>query len=129
MARRTRISRARSSSRTTPAIDLLAFRLRWYDRWLKGDQNGVDDDAPVLLYIMGTGDDRRSAAAGCSMADSGAASANGPSPGRATAYHLHADGTLAQARSRAVDAAGRPIHLTPSIRCRRLAAISRRTRA
>ena len=44
------------------AIDLLAFRLRWYDRWLKGDKNGVDEDAPVLLYIMGTGDDRRSSA-------------------------------------------------------------------
>ena len=43
-------------------IDLLAFRLRWYDRWLRGEKNGVDDDAPVLLYIMGTGDDRRSKA-------------------------------------------------------------------
>ncbi len=41
-------------------IDLLAFRLRWYDRWLKGDKNGVDDDPAVLLYIMGSGDDRRS---------------------------------------------------------------------
>ncbi len=40
-------------------IDLLAFRLRWYDRWLRGEKNGVDDDPPVLLYIMGTGDDRR----------------------------------------------------------------------
>ena len=43
-------------------IDLLAFRLRWYDRWLRGEKNGVDDDAPVLLYIMGTGDDSRSTA-------------------------------------------------------------------
>ena len=25
-------------------INLLAFRLRWYDRWLKDDKNGVDDD-------------------------------------------------------------------------------------
>jgi putative CocE/NonD family hydrolase len=43
-------------------IDLLGFRLRWYDRWLRGQSNGVDDDPPVLLYIMGTGDDRRSPA-------------------------------------------------------------------
>jgi putative CocE/NonD family hydrolase len=43
-------------------INLLGLRLRWYDRWLKGDMNGIDQDAPVLLYIMGTGDDRRSAA-------------------------------------------------------------------
>ena len=36
-------------------IDLLAFRLRWYDRWLKGEKNGVEDDPAVLLYIMGIG--------------------------------------------------------------------------
>ena len=40
-------------------IDLRAFHVRWYDRWLRGEKNGVDDDPPVLLYIMGTGDDRR----------------------------------------------------------------------
>ncbi len=43
------------------AIDLLAWRLRWYDRWIKGEKNGVDDDPPVLIYVMGTGDDRKSA--------------------------------------------------------------------
>jgi len=42
------------------AIDLLAWRLRWYDHWLKGQTNGVEDAPPVSLYIMGTGDDRRS---------------------------------------------------------------------
>src|SRR5262249_46554854 len=26
------------------AVDLLAWRLRWYDRWLKGETNGVDDE-------------------------------------------------------------------------------------
>ncbi len=41
-------------------IDLLAFRLRWYDRWLLGAKNGVDDDMPVMIYVMGTGDDGRS---------------------------------------------------------------------
>jgi putative CocE/NonD family hydrolase len=42
-------------------IDLMGFRLRWYDRWMRGEKNGVEED-PVILYIMGTGDDRRSAA-------------------------------------------------------------------
>jgi uncharacterized protein len=42
------------------AINLLALRLRWYDRWLRDDKNGADDDPAVLLYIMGSGDDRRS---------------------------------------------------------------------
>ncbi len=41
------------------AIDLMGVRLRWYDRWMRGAKNGVDDDPPVLLYVMGTGDDRR----------------------------------------------------------------------
>jgi putative CocE/NonD family hydrolase len=43
-------------------INLLGFRLRWYDRWLRGEKNGVDDEAPVMLYIMGTGNDGRSSA-------------------------------------------------------------------
>jgi putative CocE/NonD family hydrolase len=44
------------------AIDFDAYRLRWYDRWLAGKRNGVDDDSPVLIYVMGTGDDRKSPA-------------------------------------------------------------------
>jgi putative CocE/NonD family hydrolase len=76
------------------AIDLLAFRLRWYDRWLKGERNGVDDDPPVLIYVMGTGDDHKGRV--------------GPIHGgfwraerewplarvRPTAYYLHADMSL-----------------------------------
>jgi putative CocE/NonD family hydrolase len=27
--------------------------LRFFDRWLKGEQNGVDDDAPIKLFVMG----------------------------------------------------------------------------
>ena len=37
------------------AIDGLEFRLRWYDRWLKGIQNGVENDAPVKIFVMGGG--------------------------------------------------------------------------
>ncbi len=44
------------------AIDLLAYRARWYDCWMKGDDHGVPQDAPVWIYVMGTGDDRRSPA-------------------------------------------------------------------
>ena len=42
------------------AIDLDALRLRWYDHWLGGIDNGVADDPPVDLYVMGTGPDRKS---------------------------------------------------------------------
>ncbi|HEX3449062.1 MAG TPA: CocE/NonD family hydrolase [Isosphaeraceae bacterium] len=76
-------------------IDLLAFRLRWYDRWLKGDKNGVDDDAPVLLYIMGTGDDRRSPAGRLQHGGFWRAEREWP-PARVapTSLYLNADGTL-----------------------------------
>jgi len=26
--------------------------LRWYDRWLKGIENGIDKEPPVLIYVM-----------------------------------------------------------------------------
>jgi len=38
------------------ALDLTAFHLRWFDRWLKGIDNGVDREPPVLIYVMGGGD-------------------------------------------------------------------------
>ena len=37
------------------AIDGLEFRLRWYDRWLKGIHNGIEDEAPVKIFVMGGG--------------------------------------------------------------------------
>ncbi len=38
--------------------DYDGLRLRWFDRWLKGIQNGVDDEPTVLLFVMGGGDGR-----------------------------------------------------------------------
>jgi uncharacterized protein len=38
------------------ALDLSAFTLRWFDRWLKGIDNGVDREPPVRIYVMGGGD-------------------------------------------------------------------------
>lgn len=38
------------------ALDLAAFQLRWFDRWLKGIGNGVDREPPVRIYVMGGGD-------------------------------------------------------------------------
>ncbi|KQL56646.1 MULTISPECIES: CocE/NonD family hydrolase [Bacillaceae] len=32
---------------------LTDFHLRWFDYWLKNEQNGVNKDAPVLLFVMG----------------------------------------------------------------------------
>lgn len=34
--------------------DLTALQLRWFDRWLKDRNNGVDEQAPVRLFVQGT---------------------------------------------------------------------------
>lgn len=39
---------------SSDAINLNTMKLRWYDRWLKGEQNGIDTEDPVLIYVMGT---------------------------------------------------------------------------
>ena len=43
--------------------DPLAWRLTWYDRWLKGKTNAVGKDQPfrtaVRIFVMGTGDERK----------------------------------------------------------------------
>lgn len=33
--------------------DLSGRQLRWFDRWLKGVENGTDDDPPVRIFVMG----------------------------------------------------------------------------
>ena len=38
------------------ALDFHAFELRWFDRWLKGIDNGVDREPPVRIFVMGGGD-------------------------------------------------------------------------
>jgi uncharacterized protein len=43
--------------------DPLAWRLEWYDRWLKGIDNSVGKEAPfatpVRIFVMGTGDGKK----------------------------------------------------------------------
>lgn len=76
-------------------LDLLAFRLRWYDRWLKGLKNGVDDDPPVLIYVMGTGDDRKSPAGRLKHGGTWRAEREWPiARARPTTLHLRAGGSL-----------------------------------
>ena len=43
--------------------DVRAWWLEWFDRWLKGRDNGVGNEAPfrtpVRIFVMGTGDERK----------------------------------------------------------------------
>ncbi len=34
-------------------FDMGAYRVRWYDYWLKGEENGVMDGPPVRIFLMG----------------------------------------------------------------------------
>ena len=36
-----------------PAIDTEGLQLRWFDRWLKDEPNGVDAEPPVRIFVMG----------------------------------------------------------------------------
>ena len=36
-----------------PAVDTDGVQLRWFDYWLKGEQNGSDADSPVRIFVMG----------------------------------------------------------------------------
>ena len=35
-------------------IDLMETELRWFDRWLKGVENGVDEEPPLRIFVMGS---------------------------------------------------------------------------
>jgi putative CocE/NonD family hydrolase len=38
------------------AIAFNDLRARWFDRWLKGVDNGIEREAPVRIFVMGGGD-------------------------------------------------------------------------
>lgn len=35
------------------AIDMSGIKLRWYDHWLKGIDNGIEKEDPVMIFVMG----------------------------------------------------------------------------
>ena len=41
------------------ALDFNHLRLTFFDRWLKGSENGWEDDEPVKIFVMGGGSGRR----------------------------------------------------------------------
>ena len=78
------------------AGDYLALRLRWFDRWLRGSDNGVEREPPVRLFVMGGGSGRRTAAGRLDHGGRWRAEADWPLPDtRFTPYYLHGNGTLA----------------------------------
>jgi predicted acyl esterase len=39
------------TSRPGPNADLVPEMARWWDRWLKGDDNGVDREPPIMVFV------------------------------------------------------------------------------
>jgi putative CocE/NonD family hydrolase len=75
--------------------DYNGYRLRWFDRWLKGIDNGVDRERPVRIFIMGGGGSRKDRNGRLSHGGVWRDAEDWPLPGtRYTNYYLHADGSL-----------------------------------
>lgn len=34
-------------------VDLRSIELKWFDRWLKGVSNGIDEEVPLRIFVMG----------------------------------------------------------------------------
>ncbi|MBI4233386.1 MAG: CocE/NonD family hydrolase [Chloroflexi bacterium] len=74
---------------------LEAFRLRWFDRWLRGLPNGAEQDPPVKLFVMGGGTGRKTAEGRLDHGGSWREEAEWPlARTRSTSHYLHGDGTL-----------------------------------
>ncbi len=82
------------------AIDSSAFHLRWYDRWLKGVENGVEREAPVKIFVMGGGSEAKTADGRHLHGGTWRDEREWPlARTRFTNYYLHGDGTLALEKS------------------------------
>jgi putative CocE/NonD family hydrolase len=80
-------------------VDPLAWRLEWYDHWLKGVDNSVGKRDPfasrVRIFVMGTGSGRKSPTGQLDHGGYWRDENEWPlSRARPTAYYLHAGGKL-----------------------------------
>ena len=79
--------------------DPLAWRLQWYDHWLKGKNNAVGNSAPfrtkVRIFVMGGGDERKNERGFKNHGGSWREENEWPlARTQYTKYYLHGDGTL-----------------------------------
>jgi putative CocE/NonD family hydrolase len=102
------------------APDFLTLRARWFDRWLKGEPNGVDEEPVVRIFVMGGGTGRKNTDGHMQHGGRWRAEQDWPIPDtRWTPYYLHANGSLAPAAPDVNDAWREfrfdPRHPAPSI--------------
>lgn len=71
---------------------------RWFARWLKDAQNGVEDEPPVRIFVMGGGDGRKNAEGRLNHGGHWRTEHEWPlARTRFTAFYLHANGSLSPA--------------------------------
>jgi putative CocE/NonD family hydrolase len=81
------------------ALDLGPFQRRWFDRWLKGEENGVDREPPVRIYVMGGGDAHRTPEGRLFVGGHWRDEREWPlARARYTPYFLHSGGSLTAVR-------------------------------
>jgi putative CocE/NonD family hydrolase len=77
------------------APDFLTLRLNWFDCWLKGASNGVANQPPVQLFVMGGGSGRKNAAGRMDHGGRWRAEKDWPIPdAKNTPFYLHERGVL-----------------------------------
>lgn len=77
------------------ATDFWELRLRWFDHWLRGVDNGVDEEPAVRYFRMGGASGRRNAEGRLDHGGTWLAADDWPVPGMAeTPYYLRVDGRL-----------------------------------
>lgn len=86
-----------------------AERIRWFDRWLKGEQNGIDKEPPVTIWFETHTEERRPVPSW--TADY---SAWPPPETKWTPMYLTADGKISAERPGAGAAAGKRSYIYPA---------------
>jgi uncharacterized protein len=81
------------------ATDFLTLRLRWFDRWVKGVENGVDAEPAVRIFVMGGGTGRRNSAGRLDHGGRWRSERDWPIPDTDwTPYYCGRDGSLSTAK-------------------------------
>ncbi len=89
--------RAPLAENVTPSW--LAFRQRWFDRWLKKFENGVDEEPGVRLFLMGGGTGQRTESGRLDHGGKWIEASRWPLPTvEEQAFYLHHDGKLSPMR-------------------------------
>ncbi len=77
------------------ADDYNDMRLQWFDRWLKGIGNGVEQEASVRFFVMGGGDGRKNADGRLNHGGHWRDEQGWPiARARNTEFYLHSNGSL-----------------------------------